>query len=260
MPAVLEKINTDLIYYELADQHDARDLTLLRARYLSWAHPTNAPLGRQSFCQTIGQSELDWRCSIYYHLYIFSVDMYHQATYPPRVTVRLPAEKKAQFGALAARRGLSEAGLLRQLIASVLATSAVDPATEALCPDAGETNSFRIWLRPGDGKLLRARARQREMSYSAYVAALIRAHLRADPPMPLNELAQLERSLAEVSAMGRRLAQNAVIAGQGEGADLGMLTELAAVRQALEELRQTLREVVKVSRISWESPDASLTP
>jgi hypothetical protein len=125
--------------------------------------------------------------------------------------------------------------------------------------EARETDSFRIWLRPGDGKLLRGRARKREMTNSAYIAALIRAHLRADPPMPLSELAQLERSLAAVSAMGRSLTQSAALVGQGEGVDLGMLANLAALREAVEELRQTLREVVKVNRISWESPHAKLT-
>jgi hypothetical protein len=78
--------------------------------------------------------------------------------------------------------------------------------------------------------------------------------------MPLSELAQLERTLAAVSAMGRSLAQSAALVGQGEGVDLGMLANLAALREAVEELRQSVREVVKVNRISWESPDAKVTP
>jgi hypothetical protein len=185
--------------------------------------------------------------------------MDYSFAYRPRVTVRLTVNQKSRFGALAANRGLSESGLLRQLIASVLTPSALDRGVEAPHAEAGKTDSFRIWLRPGDGKLLRVRAHEREMSYSAYVAALIRAHLRADPPMPLSELAQLERGLAAVSAMGRSLTQSAALVGQGEGVDLAMLAELAALRQAVEKLRQTLREVVKVNRISWESPHAKLT-
>jgi hypothetical protein len=184
--------------------------------------------------------------------------MYQGSADRPRVTVRLTIDKKSRFGALAASRGLSESGLLRELIASVLGPIAHDPAVEEAHAELGMTDSFRIWLRPGDGKLLRVRAHEREMSYSAYVAALIRAHLRADPPMPFGELAQLERTLAEISAMGRSLTQSAALVGQGEGADLGMLAKLADLRQAVEELRRTLREVVKVNRISWESPDARL--
>jgi hypothetical protein len=176
----------------------------------------------------------------------------------PRITVRLTLDKKSRFSALAASRGLSESGLLRELIASVLALRTRDLAVEEPHAEPGNTDSFRIWLRPGDGKLLRVRAHEREMSYSAYVAALIRSHLRADPPMPLRELAQLERSLAEVSAMGRSLTQSAALMAQGEGVELEMLAKLAALRQGVEELRQSLREVVKVNRISWESPHAKL--
>ena len=91
------------------------------------------------------------------------------------------------------------------------------------------------------------------MRYTTYAAALIRAHVRANPPMPLEELARLERSLAEISAIGRRLIQIAGAVREGQGVDLGLRAELAAVRQAVEELRQALREVVKINRISWES-------
>ncbi len=45
------------------------------------------------------------------------------------------------------------------------------------------------------------------MKYTTYAAVLIRAHLRAHPPMPLEELAMLERSLAEVSAVAESLGQ-----------------------------------------------------
>ena len=94
------------------------------------------------------------------------------------------------------------------------------------------------------------------MKYTTYAAALIRAHVRADPPMPLEELARLERGLAQISAIGRRLNQIAGAAREGQGVDPGLRVELVAVRQAVEELRQSLREVVKVNRMSWESADA----
>ena len=98
------------------------------------------------------------------------------------------------------------------------------------------------------------------MRYTTYAAALIRAHVRANPPMPLEELARLERSLAEISAIGRRINQiaGAVRAGQGragQGIDPELRVELAAALQAMEDLRRALRELVKVNRISWESGD-----
>jgi hypothetical protein len=104
--------------------------------------------------------------------------------------------------------------------------------------------------------LLRSRARLRGISYATYVAALIRAHLRADPPMPTEEVAKLERGLAEVSSISRRLRQLGRVGEVGQGAASLHLPELEAVRAAVEEVRQALREVVRANRISWESADA----
>ena len=165
-------------------------------------------------------------------------------------------DQKAGFAALAASRGLSESRLLGLLIDSVLERNAVDPAGDEHHGETGEGDRITLRLRPGDGKWLRRRAQTRGMKYTTYAAALIRAHVRANPPMPLEELARLERGLAEISAIGRRLNQIAGAAREGQGVDPGLRVELVAVRQAVEELRQSLREVVKVNRMSWESADA----
>jgi hypothetical protein len=165
-------------------------------------------------------------------------------------------DRKGQFAALAASRGLSESKLLGLLIDSVLERNPLGPAGDARHAEAEEGDRITLRLRPGDGKWLRLRAERRGMKYTTYAAALIRAHVRADPPMPLEELAHLERGLAEISAIGRRLNSIAGVVNEGQGVDPGLRVELAAVLRAMEELRQALREVVKVNRISWESADA----
>ena len=162
-------------------------------------------------------------------------------------------DQKAGFTALALSRGLSESRLLGLLIDSVLERNPVDPAGDKRLGEAGDRITLR--LRPSDGHWLRLRAQQRGMKYTTYTAALIRAHVRANPPMPLEELARFERSLAEISAISRRLNQIAGAVGEGQGVDSGLRAELAALLPAMEELRQTLREVVKINRISWESAD-----
>ena len=73
--------------------------------------------------------------------------------------------------------------------------------------------------------------------------------------MPLEELARVERSLAEFSTIGRRLNQIAAAVRQGQGVDSRLRVELAVVLPAMEELRQCLRKVVRANRISWESGD-----
>jgi hypothetical protein len=165
-------------------------------------------------------------------------------------------DQKAGFAALSASRGMSESKLLGLLIDSVLERNPVEPAGDARHREAGEGDRITLRLRPGDGQWLRLRAHARGMKYTTYAAALIRAHVRADPPMPLGELARLERGLAEISALGRRLNQIAGAVSGRQSVDPGLSVELPAVLHAVEQLRQSLREVVKVNRISWESADA----
>ena len=165
-------------------------------------------------------------------------------------------DQKVGFAALAASRGLSESKLLGLLIDSVVERNPVEEAGDEPHREAEEGDRITLRLRPGDGRCLRFRAHRRGMKYSTYAAALIRAHVRANPRMPLDELARLERSLAEISTIGRRFNQIAGIVGKGQDIDSGLRLELAAVIHTVEELRQALREVVKVNRISWESADA----
>ena len=165
-------------------------------------------------------------------------------------------ERKGQFAALAASRGLSESKLLGLLIESVLERNPVEEASDQCQSGADVGDRITLRLRPGDGKSLRVRAQRRGMKYTSYAAALIRAHVRIDPPMPLEELARLERGLAEISAIGRRLNQIAGAAREGQSVDSGLREELAAVLKVVEEQRQALRDVVRVNRISWESGDA----
>ena len=79
--------------------------------------------------------------------------------------------------------------------------------------------------------------------------------MRAAPPMPQNELALLERSLGEVRRSGGALRAIAQAIEAGRGVDASLTSKLAILLQAVEGLRQELREVVRVNRISWEAAD-----
>ena len=175
-----------------------------------------------------------------------------------QITAWATPDRKGRFAALAASRGLSESKLLGLLVDAVLERNPVDDAGDERHGETRDGDRITLRLRPGDGKWLRLRAHARGMKYTTYAAVLIRAHLRADPPMPLDELARLERSLAEVSVMGRNLSQIARRISEGQGVDPGLRPELTVVLHAVEELRQALRDVVKVNRISWESADAQM--
>ncbi len=169
------------------------------------------------------------------------------------ITAWSDSEKKARFAALAASRGLSQSKLLGLVIDAVLARNPVDPGAEKNSGRAARGDRVSLRLRPGDGMLLRQRAQARGMKYSTYAAALIRAHVRASPPIPVQELAQLERGLAEVSA----LAADLRLLGrpmQGE-ANPKLGIELSAIVPVVERLLRQMRELVRANVLSWESAD-----
>jgi len=159
-------------------------------------------------------------------------------------------EQKAQFAALAASRGLSQSKLLGLLVDAVLARNPIEVEAKEARGRAGQGDHVSLRLRPGDGRLLRQRARARGMKYTTYAAVLIRAHLRADPPMPLDELAKLERSVAEVGAVAESLGQIARAMTKGHAG-----RELSSVVPAIERLWRQMREVVKANVVSWEGAD-----
>jgi hypothetical protein len=115
----------------------------------------------------------------------------------PSITAWPAAAQKARFAALAARRGLSESKLLGLMIDSVLGSNPADRVGEARSVGARRVDHISVRLRPGDGEHLRLRAQARGMNYTTYAATLIRAHLRANPPMPLEELARSSTAWAK---------------------------------------------------------------
>jgi hypothetical protein len=172
-----------------------------------------------------------------------------------QIAVWAGPEQKARFAALATSRGLSQSKLLGLLVDAVLARNPVETTAEQAWGGAGRGDRVSLRLRPGDGKLLRRRAQARGMKYTTYAAVLIRAHLRAHPPMPLGELAKLERSLAEVSAVAECLGEIARAVTQGHGGDPAWGRELSSAVPAVERLWRQMREVVKANVLSWESAD-----
>jgi len=158
-------------------------------------------------------------------------------------------EQKARFAALAASRGLSQSRLLGLVVDAVLARNPIHRIGEEQPGRAGRGDRVSLRLRAGDGNLLRQRAQARGMKYTTYGAALIRAHLRASPPMPLGELAKLEQSLAAATVIAESLDQIARAVMQERD------FELSAIVPAVEGLWQQMRELVKANVLSWEAAD-----
>ena len=85
------------------------------------------------------------------------------------------------------------------------------------------------------------------MKPSAYIAALVRAHVAHGPPWPANELAALKQSVVVLAGLGRLLA-NAGKAASGIARE-----DLQRTRAAVAGLEQRTHDLARAALISWES-------
>ncbi len=171
------------------------------------------------------------------------------------IATRASTDTKHGFAAAAADRGMSESDLLRQLIHSVL-----DEVVEAPSAPGRAVRKERMSLRyrHGDGALLEARAKARNMKPASYLSMLVHAHVRSEAPLPNDEVNALKACVAELSAVGRNLnqiARSLNLAGAGEG-DAVLVETLSSVRGQVDALRSTVADLVRANLVSWESGDA----
>ena len=169
------------------------------------------------------------------------------------IAVRVTADMKQAFTAIAHRQGLSESTLLKRLIEGSLVSAGAMP-TRAPEPVEPVNNGARVSvrLRADDLLLLRERARARQMPTGTYVSLLIRAHLRALTPLSTAELAALKGSVAELGAIGRNLNQIARSLNQGAAHISPNLADLRAVLRALWGLRDHTKALIAVNLESWK--------
>jgi hypothetical protein len=120
------------------------------------------------------------------------------------LTTWIDCDSKEHFARVAQAQGLTEPALLRRLIeSSLLRTAFVDTQTVSPVEAVAATGRISVRLRYDDLVFLRERSRARELRTSTYVSYLVRAHLRAQTPLPTAELEALKRSVAEVGAETR---------------------------------------------------------
>jgi hypothetical protein len=169
------------------------------------------------------------------------------------VRCRVSSETKTLLQSIAAREQITESALIRQLLETLVRTS----ATESLAGGKSDDRELRaerlsIRLSPDDRLLLFDRASARGMPSATYVAVLVRSHLRKLTPLPTEELVALKRSIAELGAIGRNLNQIARtlnIGGRSDGPgrhDLELMLKIAVG------LRDHVRALLKANETSWE--------
>src|ERR1700733_10487258 len=171
----------------------------------------------------------------------------------PSITARPSAAEKARFATLAAASGVSESALAMIAIRKVL-----DPDAAPLCGSVSAsargaaTDRITIRLRPGDGESIARRAAQRGMKPSAYVAALVRAHVAVNPPLASKEIAELKHSVVVLSDLGTLLAQTAHNPALGGPRLEELRQNISRTRAAVAALEQRTHDLVRTALISWE--------
>lgn len=177
----------------------------------------------------------------------------------------MTAETKREIAAAADREMLSESAWLKRLLVREM-RAARDPAVSPVplqraeggqCPGRRKGSPcdrpVLMLLQPEDRLLLDARAEGRGMRPATYVSVLTRSHLRRLAPLPKDELLALERSVSELSAIGRNINQIAKAANNGGRLPGSVREEFWAMLKICETLRDNTTALLMANLTSWES-------
>ena len=165
-------------------------------------------------------------------------------------------ESKDRFAAIAQSQGLSESALLRRLVeTTLLAAGTHDPITSKVEPVA-PNGRISVRLRRDDLMVLSERAAARSLPMSTYVSYLVRAHLRAQTPLPTPALEALKRSVAEVGAIGRNINQIARAVNQQQWPAGPTWEDLRQIIRVLTVMRDHIKALINANLASWDSGNA----
>jgi Mobilization protein NikA len=166
-------------------------------------------------------------------------------------------ETKQRFGALAQQLGLTESALLKRMVDLTLQGTRVADTPFPTPPEKVARDArLYVRLRPEDHLLLRERATARGMPAATYVSMLLRAHLHAIAPLPDRELAELERAVGALGAIGRNINHIARAALQGGAAGAVSVTDLMSLLRACEALRAHVKRLITANNRAWETGNA----
>src|ERR1700684_2497607 len=139
-----------------------------------------------------------------------------------RLLTSVPPDQRQRFSELAEAQGVSSSRLLARLVHRALVENP-EAKVKRLLEEAGAgkapAEKYTVRLMGLDAARLEARAQARGVTASGYVAHVLRAHLRADPPMPYREFQELKRVVNELAGVRAAMAQLAARDGPMQGFD-----------------------------------------
>jgi hypothetical protein len=170
------------------------------------------------------------------------------------ITARPTREEKQRFADLAAGRDISESALALIAIRALLESNGPPIGTAVVEPGRQPaTDRITIRLRPGDRHALSQRAAQRGIRSSTYLAALVRAHISASPPLTIDEISVLKQGVAVLAKLSRALSHTARCIAQGAQSPPELQNQLSLTRTVVAALEQRTHDLARSALITWES-------
>jgi hypothetical protein len=142
--------------------------------------------------------------------------------------------------------------ILAEINSAVAANSQTGKGVPSSLTGASRQPRLYVRLRPEDLLLLRERATARGLRGATYLSVLARSHLRSLAPLPKGELVALNRSVAELSAIGRNLNQIARAANRGVQGGIPGKDDLHAILRVCQALRDHTKALIRANLTSWE--------
>jgi hypothetical protein len=172
------------------------------------------------------------------------------------IACRVTLETKISVQRVAERDGISESALLRQLVEFMLRTSGDGQPPLMSAPERVNRDArVNVRLEPEDLRLLRERSKARGMATATYLSYLARSHLRSVAPLPHAEYTQLKQSVEQLASVGRSLNQIARALNQGAQPPMPGRSEVIAMVNVAEALRDHFRGLLEANERSWRTDD-----
>jgi hypothetical protein len=115
---------------------------------------------------------------------------------------------------------------------------------------------YTVRLMGPDAARLEARAQARGVTPSGYVAHFLRAHLRADPPMPYGEFQEIKRLVSELAGIRAALAALSSPAISTREIEASLKDNVLKLLPALKHVRDKIQDTLVANSKSWAAPDA----
>ena len=115
--------------------------------------------------------------------------------------------------------------------------------------NSGETSYARI-RRRGLSGAIRQRAAERRIKDSAYIAALVRGHVAADPPLATYELAAFNAAVSVLAWFGRACARTAREAAQAGVLPRDLQQDLSRSRALVADVERRMHEFARAALVS----------